>query len=121
MGIPHDQAGLLDGKKKSGHQMYDIPPTTLNSHVSPHFALIAPDTFLRTLSATISKDCAGLWPFSTSRFAPLSAPLKFAEFHNHSPLLTMGYMGRITLNRGGCTLDVDKVHRCVKMCQVQLK
>ena len=36
-----------------------------------------------------TKDCAGLWPFSTSRFNLLSAPLKFAEFHNHSPLLTM--------------------------------
>ena len=36
VGIPHDQAGLLKGKKKSRHQMYHIPPTTVNSHVSPH-------------------------------------------------------------------------------------
>ena len=36
-----------------------------------------------------TKDCAGLRPFSTSRFSPLSDPLKFAEFHNHSPLLTV--------------------------------
>ena len=40
-----------------------------------------------------TKDCVGWWPFSTPRFAPSSAPLKFAEFCNHSPLLTMGYMG----------------------------
>ena len=36
-----------------------------------------------------TKNCAGLWPISTSRFPPLSAPLMFSEFHNHSPLLTM--------------------------------
>ena len=36
VGILHDQAGLLNGKKKSGHQMYHIPTTTVNSHVSPH-------------------------------------------------------------------------------------
>ena len=35
-----------------------------------------------------TKDCAGLRPYSTPRCAPLSAPLKFADFHNHSPLLT---------------------------------
>ena len=50
-------------------------------------------TFVSGQSSIMSehktKDCAGLWPFSTSRFAPLSARLKFAEFHNHSPLLTM--------------------------------
>ena len=33
-----------------------------------------------------TKDCAAL---RSSRCAPLSAPLKFAEFHNLSPLLTM--------------------------------
>ena len=29
-----------------------------------------------------TKDCAGLRPYSTSMFALLSAPLKFAEFHS---------------------------------------
>lgn len=33
----------------------------------------------------------------------------------------MGYMGIIALNRGSCNLDAEKVHKCVKMCQVQLK
>ena len=50
-------------------------------------------TFVSGQSSIMSehktKDCAGLWPLSTSRFAPLSARLKFAEIHNHSPLLTM--------------------------------
>jgi len=36
-----------------------------------------------------TQDCVGLRPHSTPTFAPLSAPLKIAEFHYHSPLLTM--------------------------------
>jgi len=34
------------------------------------------------------KDFAGLRPYSSSMFTPLLAPLKIAEFHNCSPLLT---------------------------------
>lgn len=34
VGIPHKQAELLHGKWKSGHEMYYIPPVTVNSHVS---------------------------------------------------------------------------------------
>ena len=36
-----------------------------------------------------TKDCPGLRPYSTSMFALLEAPLKFAEFHNRCPLLIM--------------------------------
>ena len=36
-----------------------------------------------------TKDCALSRPYSTSMFAPLLVPLKFAAFHNHSALLTM--------------------------------
>ena len=53
VGIPHEQLGRLDGKWKSGHQMYHIPPTTVNLHVSLHWheintALHFSCTFLRT-------------------------------------------------------------------------
>ena len=49
--------------------------------------------------------------------------------HETSPVISVilffaklfGYVGRIALNRGGCKLDANKVHRCVKMCQVQLR
>ena len=44
-----------------------------------------------------TKDCAGLRPYSTSRCAPLSAPLKFAELHSHSPLLAMVETTRLLL------------------------
>jgi len=43
----------------------------------------------RIMNEHITKDCAELWPISTSICAPFSAPLKFAEFLNHSPLCTM--------------------------------
>ena len=36
-----------------------------------------------------TQDCVGLRPHSTPMFAPLSAPLNIAEFHYHSPPLTM--------------------------------
>ena len=36
VGTPRDQAELLNGKTKSGHQIYHIPPATANAHVSPH-------------------------------------------------------------------------------------
>ena len=36
MGIPNDQLGLLDGKWKSGHELYHITLTTVDSHVSAH-------------------------------------------------------------------------------------
>ena len=36
-----------------------------------------------------TQDYVGLRPHSRPMFAPLSAPLKIAEFHYHSPLLTM--------------------------------
>ena len=50
-------------------------------------------TFLSGQSSIMNehktKDWAELWPISTSVCAPFSAPLKFAEFHNHSPLCNM--------------------------------
>lgn len=42
-----------------------------------------------------TKDCAELRPYSITMFTSWSAPLKIAEFHNHSPILTM--VGVITL------------------------
>ena len=36
-----------------------------------------------------TKGCAGLRPYLTSIFASSLAPLTFAEFHDHSPLVTV--------------------------------
>lgn len=35
-----------------------------------------------------TQECVGLRPYSTLMFTPLLAPLKIAQFHYHSPLLT---------------------------------
>ena len=58
-----------------------------------------------------TKDCAGLRPYSTSMFAPLSAPLKTAELHDHSPLLTMFTYYPFILRAGQKT--IVSVHRLI--------
>ena len=73
------------------------PFSTVTLHKTKTFLHILDNEPMKTFGSGQSsmikepktKDCAGLRPFSTSRFAPLSDPLKFAEFHNHSPLLTV--------------------------------
>jgi len=52
--------------------LYNEPMKTLGSGQSS------------TMNEHKTKDCAGLRPSSISMFALLSAPLKFAEIHNHS-------------------------------------
>ena len=42
-----------------------------------------------------TKDCAGLRLYSRSMRALLEAHLKFAEFHNHSPLLTRSWEKKV--------------------------
>ena len=54
------------------HILYNEPMKTLGSGQSS------------TMNEHKTKDCAGLRPSSTSMLALLSAPLKFAEFHNYS-------------------------------------
>ena len=74
-----------------------------------------------------AKNREGLRPYSTSTFAPLPAPLKFTEFHNHSLLLTMIGAnfcrshqcsgGRDVIGGGTCYL----LNECVLLIPKELK